>query len=579
MVIVDDLRALTKPQRSAFIASLLGWTLDAFDFFILTFIVKNIADDFKVQVSAVALGIALTLIARPFGAFAFGWLADRFGRRPVLMLDVLLFAALELASGFAPNLAVLLVLRLLFGFAMGGEWGIGASLALESIPAKSRGVVSGILQQGYPFGFLLAALANLFVSQIGWRGMFMLGAAPALLVLYIRKNVPESPAFEAVRERAKASRATRGAPPALAQAALGPVRLGGVLSLLGALIALPLLLGMGSGAVPLDWRAGPVPLVTGYDPRLLMLTLVAAIPVVIGVLLASAGLSRADAATRTHLLLQLRTFWLAVAGAVVFGLILFSTAKPLHALNIAVSSVTKAAAALLALWFLWRGGIGVRASMRGVARPADDPTSFFGSLGQRWGLLIYVVVLMTCFNLFSHGTQDLYPTFLKVQHKFAPLLVTTLTIVLNLGAITGGLIFGALSEKIGRRRAIALAAVLALPIIPLWAGSATPLMLGVGAFLIQIAVQGAWGVVPVHLNELSPDAARGAFPGFAYQLGNLIASGNAVIQAGIAESHGNDYGLALALVAGLAAVLLAGLALFGPEAKGVRFGGAQAPEG
>ena len=577
MVIIDDLRALTRPQRSAFIASLLGWTLDAFDFFILTFVVKDIADDFKVQVTAVTLAIALTLIMRPVGAFAFGWLADRFGRRPVLMIDVLLFAALEFASGFAPNLATLLVLRLLFGFAMGGEWGIGASLALESIPAKSRGVVSGLLQEGYALGFLLAALVNLAAPVLGWRGMFMIGAVPALLVLYIRQNVPESPAFEDVRARARAARANRPAPAALPPAHRAPVLAGGVLSVLGALIALPLWLGLGSGATPLGWKAGPVPLVSSYDPRLLMLTLIAALPLLVGVLLAYAGLRRAEPPTRGHLVLQLRTFWLAAAGAVVFGLILFSISKPLGQLHIPIATVTKGAAALLAAWFLVRGGMGLATALRGSAMPADDPTSFFGSLGQRWGLLLYVVVLMTGFNLFSHGTQDLYPTFLKVQHKFSPVLVSTLTVVLNLGAIAGGLIFGALSERIGRRRAIALAAVLALPVIPLWAGSSTPLLLGLGAFLIQVAVQGAWGVVPVHLNELSPDAARGTFPGFAYQLGNLIASGNAVVQAGIAESKGNDYGFALGATAAGVALLIVGLSLFGPEAKGVRFGGARSP--
>ncbi|MBE7217269.1 MAG: MFS transporter [Caulobacteraceae bacterium] len=219
--------------------------------------------------------------------------------------------------------------------------------------------------------------------------------------------------------------------------------------------------------------------------------------------------------------------------------------------------------------------------MRGFGRPADDPASFFGSLGQRWGLLLYVVVLMTAFNLFSHGTQDLYPTFLKVQHGFPPAVVTALTVALNLGAIAGGLLFGALSERIGRRRAIALAAVLALPVIPLWAGASTPLMLGAGAFLIQVAVQGAWGVVPVHLNELSPEAARGTFPGFAYQLGNLIASGNAVLQAGVAEAHGNDYGFALGVTAAAVALLIAALALFGPERKGAQFGvaAAAAPPG
>jgi SHS family lactate transporter-like MFS transporter len=189
----------------------------------------------------------------------------------------------------------------------------------------------------------------------------------------------------------------------------------------------------------------------------------------------------------------------------------------------------------------------------------------------RWKLLLYAVVLMTCFNFFSHGSQDLYPTFLRVQHGFAPWLVTTLTIVLNLGAVAGGLIFGALSEKIGRRRAIVLAALLALPVIPLWSQASTPLLLGLGAFLIQVAVQGAWGVVPAHLNELSPPEARGTFPGFAYQLGNVFAAGNAVIQARIAETHGNNYGLALALVCGVVAVALALVTWFGPEEKGRAF--------
>ena len=195
----------------------------------------------------------------------------------------------------------------------------------------------------------------------------------------------------------------------------------------------------------------------------------------------------------------------------------------------------------------------------------------------KWGLFAYVVMMMTCFNFFSHGTQDLYPTFLRVQHHFSPGMITALTIVLNLGAVVGGLIFGALSERIGRRRAIVLAALLALPVIPLWAFSATPLMLGAGAFLIQIAVQGAWGVVPAHLNELSPEGARGAFPGFAYQLGNLFAAANAVIQARIAESHHDNYGLALALVCAVVAVLVALFVGFGPEAKGRAFGAASAP--
>jgi SHS family lactate transporter-like MFS transporter len=406
MVIIDDLRGLTKPQRAAFIASLLGWALDAFDFFLLTFVLKDIAGDFHAQVSDVSIALTLTLAARPVGAFIFGRLADRFGRRPILMIDVALYSALAVASAFSPNLTTLLVLRCLFGVAMGGEWGIGASLALETIPAKSRGVISGILQEGYPMGYFLAAIANLFLPQIGWRGLVAMGALPALLILYIRRNVPESPAWEAAKAKGVA--------------------------------------GKGPG--------------------------------------------------------------------------------------------------------------------------------FFAAMRGRWTLMVYAVLLMTCFNFMSHGTQDLYPTFLKVQHKFAAGLVTTLTVLLNMGAIVGGVIFGSLSERIGRRRAIVLAALLALPIIPLWAFSPTPMLLGAGAFLIQIAVQGAWGVVPAHLNELSPEGARGTFPGFAYQLGNLFAAANAFIQARIAETHHNNYGLALALVCGVAAVVLSIVTWLGPEAKGASFG-------
>jgi SHS family lactate transporter-like MFS transporter len=404
MVIIDELKTLDRVQRAAFFAAFLGWALDAFDFFLLTFILKDIAAEFHQTVKAVSVAITLTLVARPFGAFVFGRLADRFGRKPVLMFDVGLYALLALASAFSPNLLVLLILRCGFGFAMGGEWGIGASLALETIPVKSRGVVSGILQQGYPVGYFLGALANLALPTIGWRGMLLLGVLPALLILFIRRHVPESPAWE------------------------------------------------------------------------------------------------------------------------------------------------------------------IEHSKQAAKRP-----NFIVAMKGSWPRLFYAVLLMTCFNFFSHGTQDLYPTFLRVQHKFDAGTVTALTMVLNLGAICGGLAFGGLSEKIGRRRAIVLAALLALPIIPLWAFSTTPLLLGLGAFLIQIAVQGAWGVVPVHLNELSPPAVRGTFPGFTYQIGNLLAAANATLQAGIAESHGNNYALAMASVCGVVAVTLAVVTWFGPEAKGVDF--------
>jgi SHS family lactate transporter-like MFS transporter len=405
MVIVDDLRALSGPQRAAFVAALLGWALDAFDFFLLILVQDDIARAFHVKVSTVSLAVVLTLAARPVGALVFGRLADRFGRRPIMMINVGVYSALAAASALSPNLVTLLALRALFGVAMGGVWGIGASLALESIPAKSRGVVSGILQEGYPMGYFLAAIAFLASPWIGWRGMLALGIAPALLILYVRARVAESPAWEAAHAQAQA--ATR---PSLVEA------------------------------------------------------------------------------------------------------------------------------------------------MRG-----------------HWRRLAYAVLLMTCFNFFSHGTQDLYPVFLKVQLKLAPVLVTTLTVLLNLGAIVGGLIFGPLSERIGRRRAIVLAALLEVPVIPLWAFSPTTVLLGAGAFLMQIAVQGAFGVLPAHLNELSPPAARAAFPGFAYQLGNLFAASNAYIQTRLAESQHDNYSLALAVVCAAAAASVALVTWLGPERKGAAF--------
>ena len=411
MVIFDDLRALNQPQRAAFTASLLGWALDAFDYFLLVFVLKDIARDFHADIAVVNSAILLTLIARPVGALVFGRLADRHGRRPMLMVVVGLYTLLPVASAVSPSLIFLLVLRCKFCVAMGGVWGIGASLALETIPAKSRGLVSGILQQGYPMGYLLAAFANLLTPTIGWRGMLALGVLPALLILYIQRAVRESPAWEAAH-----------------------------------------------------------------------------------------------------------------------------------------------------------------ASARDLPRP-----NFFQAMNGHWRMLAYAVLLMTCFNFFSHGTQDLYPQFLQVQHKYAAPLVTALTVCLNLGAILGGFVFGPLSERIGRRRAIVLAALLALPIIPLWAYSTTPLLLAAGAFLIQVAVQGAWGAVPAHLNELSPTAARGTFPGFAYQLGNLFAAVNVTVQTSMMKSHHGDYAFALALVAGVGALVLALVTWLGPEAKGVSFGADPTP--
>ncbi len=297
------------------------------------------------------------------------------------------------------------LLRALFGVAMGGEWGLGSSLAMESIPPKARGMVSGILQCGYPTGFLLASVAyGLLYGRtfgdytIGWRGMFLLSIIPAFLVLFIRTGVPESPAFAEAQKVGKPG--------------------------------------------------------------------------------------------------------------------------------------------------LWE------------------------TLNANWGLVLYAVVLMMCFNLFSHGTQDLYPTFLQKQHKFDPGTVSWIIIVANLGAIAGGLSFGFISEKIGRVNAITVAALIALPALPLWAYSSTPVMLAAGAFVIQIAVQGAWGVIPAHLNELSPGAVRATLPAFVYQAGNFLASYNGPFQAKLAEANGGDYGYALALVGGIVAVAIVVVIRFSPERRG-----------
>lgn len=374
MKFIEPLRKLTAVQRNTFIACFLGWSLDAFDFFILIFCVNALATEFHTKVSAITEAIFLTLAMRPVGAFLFGLMADKFGRRPTLMVDIIAYSVFELASAFAPSLKVFLIMRALFGIAMGGEWGVGAALAFETLPAEGRGFFSGLLQEGYVVGNLLAALVygQLF-PLVGWRGMFIIGALPAFLVIYIRTKVDESPA----------------------------------------------------------WLQG------------------------------------------------------------------------------------KAA--------------------------KDSPKHVRSDIWSHAGLFAFLIVLMFAFNSFSHGTQDLYPTFLEKNLKFSPAAVSLIAIVYNLGALLGGILFGSWSERIGRRRAIIIAALLAIPVIPLWAYSHTILTLAVGGFLMQFMVQGAWGVIPAHLNELSPSAVRGTLPGFAYQLGNFLSSKNSVIQAKLAERNYGGY--------------------------------------
>jgi len=394
-------RQLTGAQLHAYLAALGGWALDALDFFIFVFCLKAMSGEFHTDVKAVSAGIFLTLACRPLGALAFGWLAEKYGRRPVLMLNVVSYSLVQLATAFAPNLATLLALRALFGFAMGGEWGVGAALALETLPARGRGFFSGLLQEGYVIGYLLASVVFWLVfDRVGWRGLFIISSASALLVLYIRFGVHESPA----------------------------------------------------------WVAG---------------------------------------------------------GA---------TQRPSGAL-------------------LW-------AAVR----------DYFPTLA-------YLVVLMACFNAYSHGSQDMYPTFLQVQHGFSAATTGKVAIVMNLGALAGGICFGTLSERLGRRRAIALAALLSLPMIPLWAYSHTAVMLALGAFLMQFMVQGAWGIVPAHLNELSPPSVRAVLPGFAYQLGNLAMANMAPFQSGLAEARGGDYAYILAWTMVVVAAALIIVTVSGPERR------------
>jgi SHS family lactate transporter-like MFS transporter len=368
MEFLGHFQRLTPVQRNTFIACFLGWSLDAFDFFILIFCVNALATQFQTKVSAITEAIFLTLAMRPVGAFLFGLMADRFGRRPTLMIDIIAYSVFELASAFAPSLKYFLIMRAFFGIAMGGEWGVGAALAFETLPAAGRGFFSGLLQEGYVVGYLIAALLyGTVFPVVGWRGMFVIGALPAFLVIYIRTKVHESPA----------------------------------------------------------WLQG-------------------------------------------------------------------------------------------------------RASRKAGGHLGRDILAHLGSF-------LFLVVLMFAFNSFSHGTQDLYPTFLQKNHQFSPQTVGLIAIIYNIGALLGGILFGTWSERIGRRRAIVIAALLTIPAIPLWAYSDTVPMLALGGFLMQFMVQGAWGVIPAHLNELSPPAVRGTFPGLAYQLGNFLSSRNAVIQAKLVE--------------------------------------------
>ena len=384
----------------AITASFLGWTLDAFDFFVLTFLIDVLALQFHVSPKKIIFTTLTTLAMRPVGALLFGVLADRYGRRKPLMANVVFFSIVELLCGFAPNYTVFLVLRTIYGIGMGGEWGVGASLAMEYAPGRLRGILSGILQSGYSIGYLLAAVAARFVlPTLGWRAMFWIGGIPALLALYIRSKVKESKAWEQHRA-----------------------------------------------------------------------------PTVGAILRTASG---------------------------------------------------------------------------------------------HWKMFTYLVVLMTMMMFLSHGTQDLYPHFLRSVYGISGATIADIAMIYNVGAVVGAIVFGFLSEKLGRRRSMVLALILSLAVIPAWAfgGSLTAVVLG--AFAMQVGVQGAWGIIPAHLNELSPDAVRGLMPGFAYQLGILIAAPVNSIQFWLQSKVG--YSWALAGFEAVNIVLLGVTVSLGSESKGKRF--------
>ncbi len=381
-------------------AGFLGWTLDAFDFFVVIFMYDHMVRDFHVEKSTLLWATTATLAFRPVGALLFGMLADRYGRRLPLIANVIYFSVVEVACGFAPNYPVFFVLRCLYGIGMGGECGVGASLAMEHAPARWRGLLSGILQSGYSVGYLLAALAAHYVlPTLGWRWMFWIGGLPALLALYVRTHVPESEA----------------------------------------------------------WKQHRAP------------------------------------------------------------------------------------------------------SLRAI----------FQTVGAHWQLMMYLVVLMTLFMFLSHGTQDLYPDFLKNEHKLSQTTAADIAILYNIGAIIGAAIFGHLSEAIGRRRSVLAALALALLMIPAWSFGGSVGVLAVGAFALQMGVQGAWGIVPAHLNELAPDSVRGLVPGLAYQLGILIAAPTSNIEHALRDAVGYRWALAGFEIAVIVALALATLG--GSEKKGKAF--------
>lgn len=409
---MQDKPKLTKDQRNSFLAAQLGWAMDAFDYFLVVLVYADIGKELGVSLERVAFLTTVTLLMRPVGALLFGLWADRVGRRIPLMADVLYYSVVGFLCAFAPNFTVLLILRLLYGIGMGGEWGLGAALAMEKVPVSRRGFFSGLLQAGYSMGYLAAILAYQIVHVemgLSWRWLFGLSIIPALISLFIRSRVRESDVWEQ---------------------------------------------------------------------------------------------------TQQHLAIT-------------------------------------------------------HTKIRDIVRDPKTVKRF-----------LYLVLLMTGFNWMSHGTQDIYPTFLKSHVAggagLSPGTATWIGVIYNVGAIAGGITFGRLSERFGRRYTIIFCAVIGLPIVPLFAYSHTAGLLCLGSFLMQVAVQGAWGVIPAHLTEMSPDAIRGFYPGVTYQLGNCVAAFNLPIQEGLAKNHGYPFALTVTIIPVLLVVAL--LTFLGNEAKSIKFG-------
>ena len=386
---------------NAVTASFLGWAFDAFDFFVLVFVLSKAAKEFEVSLEKMTLAITATLAFRPIGALLFGSLADRYGRRVPMMWNLVFFSVMEVFSGLAPSFTSFMICRCLFGVGMGGEWGLGAALSMEKVPPRMRGIVSGFLQQGYPFGYLLAACCfRLMPLEWSWRSLFFMGAVPTVFAIFLLYRVKESAVWQGSRRE--------------------------------------------------SW----------------------------------ANLVRA--------------------------------------------------------------------------------------MLKNWRMFLYLTLLMTLMNFASHGTQDLYPTFLEKEHYLARNKVANLAIIYNIGALCGGVVFGFLSDRCGRRRSMVLAFIFAAAMIPVWAFGQTTAILAMGGFGMQFMVQGSWGVIPAHINELSPDQVRGFLPGFAYQCGVLLAANSAHFQSQLAGRMG--YPAAMGIMA--LAVFGVGIVVImcGPEQRAAEFG-------